>query len=264
MTISMEIVTVSPNQAEKWLDANTHNRSVVNSVVTAYARDMANGRWALNGEAVKIAVDGTILDGQHRLLAVVQADVKVPMLIVTGLEPETQKTMDSGRKRTFSDNLRIDGTVNAAVVASICLRGWMWDSGDRRFKATVRPTQSEMRAWREDNPSVHRSAEIASRTRTAFKAIPQSSAGTAHLLFNRVDQNATAEFFARLASGAGLDEGDPILTLRNRLIRDVMEKKSHPDVVRIGLFIKAWNAYRNGETVGGLLMTPDTKMPEPI
>lgn len=259
----MEIVDVTPDQAGIWLDANTRNRSIVTSLVQAYARDMLAGNWLLNGEAVKIARDGFILDGQHRLQAIRTSGVTVRMLVVSDLEPETQKTMDSGRKRTFADNLKIEGVGYGAIAAAVAMRGWMWDTGDRRLIGSVRPTQSEMREWMQKNPSVARSAEIASRSRTAFKPTPQAVAGVAHTLFSRIDQGDTAEFFARFASGAGLDSSDAILTLRNRLIRDAMEKRHSPDAVKLGLFIKAWNAFRADETISGLVMTPDGKMPEP-
>lgn len=258
------VTEVTPDLARAMLAANTRNRLISAALVTAYARDMVAGRWPLNGEAVKIAWTGDVLDGQHRLLAVIEADTAVDMLVISGLDPDTQKTMDSGRKRTLADNLRIAGVGNTAVVAAISMRGWMWDNGDKRLTKTVRPTQGEQREWIANNPVVHRSAELAARVRTSFKPVTQSISGTAHVLFSRIDTDDTAEFFARLSTGAGLEDGDPILRLRDRFMRDAMDNRVQPDVVRLGLFIKAWNAFRKDETIGGLLMTPETKVPDPI
>ncbi|MDO0930218.1 hypothetical protein QQY66_00225 [Streptomyces sp. DG2A-72] len=57
-------VDVSPALARHWLtEHNTHNRSLRPRVVAAYARDMHAGRWMDNGETIKFAADGTLLDG---------------------------------------------------------------------------------------------------------------------------------------------------------------------------------------------------------
>ena len=61
-----------------------------------YAADMKAGRWQLNGEAIKFDKNGHLLNGQHRLHAVVRADTTIQMLVISGLDPETRTTMDSG------------------------------------------------------------------------------------------------------------------------------------------------------------------------
>lgn len=261
--MQFELIKITPAAAEAYLASNTRNRRIVPNVVAGYARDMAAGAWAPNGEAIKIAADGTILDGQHRLQAIAQAGITVEMLVITGLDPETQKTMDGGRKRTLSDNLGIDGVHNSAVVASITLRGWLWDSGDTRLSRTVRPTQAEQRAWLEQNPGAIRAAEVASRTYSGFPAATQSISGIAHVLFSRIDVDVTARFFAGLETGGGLEEGHPMLLLRGRLVRDYMNKVKEPDGVKLALYIKTWNSMRNGEKPGALLMTAKNHMPIP-
>lgn len=261
--MNIELVKVTPEMAAQWLGRNDHNRPLNKRLVNDYARDMAAGSWTLNGEAVKIAEDGTLLDGQHRLAALVQANVTVEMVVVAGLDPATQETMDTGRKRSFNDVLSIRGVVNAASVAAVAKRMWSWDNGDTRFSANIKPTTAELNAWIAANPSVHRSAEIGVRTRHSFRAIAQSTAGTAHQLFNRLDESDTAEFFAKLGSGAGLEEGEPILTLRNRLMRDAAEGRRHGDMIRIGLVIKAWNYTRKGEKLTRLEMHNESVMPTP-
>lgn len=260
------VLAVTPEQAQEWLDtANKHNRRFNPKVAADYARDMKAGRWRENGEALKFDTQGNLLDGQHRAAAVVLAGIPVSMLIVTGLEPEAQATMDGGRKRTMADRLTLRSVGNAATVSAIARRVWLWDSGDLEFTATVRPTPAEINAWVDANPSVHRSAEMAIRTQTAFRPAIKSIAGTAHNILNRIDSGATAEFFAKLHTGAGLDEKDPILILRNRLTRDMVEGRNQQqmDKVRVGLYFKAWGFWRKNAQVTRLEMTRDTIMPVP-
>lgn len=258
------VIKVTPALATEWLSANDRNRNLNAKIVESYARDMIAGAWALNGEAVKIAENGTLLDGQHRLAAIVRAGIPVETVVITGLPLSTQATMDSGRKRTLADNLRIEEVHNSSVVASIALRMHMWDAGNRDLVVSAAgPTQLEQRAWISANPVVHRAAEMAVRVRREFKLIAPSIVGSGYVLFNRVDAGDTAEFFASLGSGAGLDKGHPILLLRNRAIRDASESRLLTDRTRLGLMIKAWNGVRTNEWPQTLQMTKENKMPKP-
>ena len=262
--MEIAVIDVTPALAEEWLSANNHNRNVNPKIVEAYARDMAAGAWPLNGEAVKIAEDGTLLDGQHRLAAIVRAGVTLRMIVITGLDMATQATMDSGRKRTFADNLKIEQVTNSPIVASIALRMHMGDAGNTALLLSgAAPTQQEQRAWMAENPVVLRAAEMAARIRREFRVIAPSTVGVGYVLFSRVDQKDTAEFFARLGTGAGLDSGHPILLLRNRVIRDHADSRSLTDKIRLGLMIKAWNAVRAGERPKSLIMTKEMRMPLP-
>lgn len=257
-----EAVDVTPALAEKWLKQNTHNRTIRERAVLAYARDMEAGHWAENGEAIKFATDGTLLDGQHRLNAVVLAGVTVRMLVITGLASATQETMDAGSKRRTADAFGLRGETNAAVLSSVTKRVWMWDQGDYRFNGPS-PTTAEAAALLERRPDLRRSADIAVRTHGSFKCLPQSVTGTAHHLFTRIDGNATVWFFQRLADGAELPAGHPILTLRTRAMTEAAERRGSRADRQMAYLIRTWNAVREGRSLARILQDPDAPMPMP-
>lgn len=95
--VTYSIENVTPELAESWLARNTANRRMRRATAEAYARDMESGDWRENGDAICFAVDGTLLDGQHRLTAVVLSGISVPLLIVRDLPRETQDTKDDYR-----------------------------------------------------------------------------------------------------------------------------------------------------------------------
>jgi hypothetical protein len=257
-----QIVEVTPALAEKWLRQNTHNRSVRERVVLAYARDMEAGRWAENGEAIKFAADGTLLDGQHRLNAVTLSGVTVQMLVITGLANSSQETMDAGSKRTASDAFGLRGEVNFAILASVAKRVWMWDQGDTRFTGTA-PTTAECAAVLDERPDLRRSADIASRVRQAFKPLPPSIVGTAHHLFTRIDGPEAVWFFQRVADGAELPKGHPILTLRSRSVSDAADGRNNRPDRHMAYLIRTWNAVREGRSLARIIQAPDAPMPMP-
>ncbi|MFI8278556.1 hypothetical protein ACIGBH_27520 [Streptomyces sp. NPDC085929] len=260
---SVEILTVTPGMAREWLKQNDHNRLIRPRAVTDYARDMAAGAWLMNGEAIKRAADGTLLDGQHRLLAVIESGTAVSMLVITGLPVTTQETMDSGRKRNAGDALTLRGEVNASVLASILRRVWQWEQGDHRLNGRATPTTAELSSLLTERPEIRRSAEIAGRVHQQFRYMPQSVTGTAHHVFSRINGEETVWFFARLGDGAELPGGHPILTLRNRIISDRADGRAIPDYRLMAYLIRTWNAVRDGRELARIQQPADAPMPMP-
>src|SRR5439155_25117462 len=103
------VVDVDPATASAWLQRNLHNRHLREEAVSSMARDMAAGRWQYTGEAVKFSKAGNLLDGQHRLAAVVKSETTIPILVVPGLPDSAQEVIDTGAKRTASDVLYLSG-----------------------------------------------------------------------------------------------------------------------------------------------------------
>lgn len=257
------VIDVTPELARVWLRSNTHNRRLRKRAVTDYARDMAAGHWNLNGEAIKFAKDGTVLDGQHRLRAVIDADTTVQMLVVVGLPAEAQETMDTGRKRTTADVMGLRGETNAAVLASVLRRVWAWDNGDTRFSGNYAATNKECAQLLAERPELRRSTEIAVRTRQAFPHIPQSVLGVAHHLFSRIDLDETTWFFQRVGDGAELSVGHPILALRARVTSERLDSVQMPESRYMAYLIRTWNAVREGRSLDRLVHPPNSAMPTP-
>lgn len=256
-------ITVTPGLAKELLKRNTHNRKLRERAIGDYARDMKALRWPLNGEALKIAENGDVLDGQHRLHAVIAADVAVDMFIVVGLDPAAQETMDSGRKRTTGDALALREEANAVVLAAVLRRVWAWQQGDYRFKGRQTPTTAECTALLAEHPELRRSAEIAARTRAAFPRIPQSVLGTAHFLFNAINPAETAWFFQRIADGAELPLGHPILALRTRVTSERLDSVRLSEDRFMAYLIRTWNACRDGRDLARLQHKPGSPVPQP-
>lgn len=257
------VIDVTPELAREWLRNNTHNRKLRDRAVADYARDMAAGHWTLNGEAIKFATDGTVLDGQHRLRAVIDADTTVQMLIVVGLDPAAQETMDTGRKRTTGDVMGLRGEANAHTLAAVLRRIWAWKSGDYRFGGTYAATNRECADLLAQHPEIRRSTEIAVRTRNAFPHIPQSSLGVAHHLFSTLALDEATWFFQRIADGAELPLGHPVLALRARVTSERLDSVRMPESRHMAYLIRTWNAVREGRSLDRLVHPPNSSMPMP-
>jgi hypothetical protein len=257
-----EVLEVTPELAEKWLQSNTHNRHARPEKVYGYARDMESGKWRENGEAIKFAEDGTLLDGQHRLMAITLAQVPLRMLVVTGLERQTQETMDAGAKRTLADILLLRGEKHCIVLASVLKRAVMWNSGTVKFKsASATPTSAECLTFLDRESRVRESAETGSRlSKTTF--ITAGTVGFTHWLFTGIDAEDARWFFEKLGNGAGLEQFHPVLVLRKRFSDDAKAPSRMPEEMAIAFLVKGWNAYRAGDEMKILRYTPGGANPE--
>lgn len=270
------VVDISPDVAKKWLAQNTHNRNVRTRVVNGYAADMRAGNWVEDGQSIKFSAGavvlldnplitgGTLLDGQHRLSAVVAAGVTVRMLLVSNLADTTQDTMDTGAKRVLGDVLKLRGEAHSITLAAALLRVYQWKQGYRKnlkSAGDARPTHRQLLEVLDEHPDLRRSVEWADRVRKSAR-VTGSTVALTHWLFNQIDSGDCAFFFARFADGAGLMSDDPIYALRRALENFAMAKGRPDDAYVTALVIKAWNAYREGRTVHLLAYRPGGARPE--
>lgn len=121
-------IEVTPELAQRWLKNNFRNRTVREDVVSAYARDMANGRWVYTHQGIAFNDRDELIDGQHRLHAVILSGLASVRMMVTfglpskidGQEMTTMDAVDRGAMRSVADQLKIQhGMKNGSVIAMI-------------------------------------------------------------------------------------------------------------------------------------------------
>ena len=128
MNITQEKIT--PEKAREYLGMNTDNYRKLNHLrVITYAADMKSGRWQLNGEGIKFAKNGTLLDGQHRLQAIIKANVPVEMLVIRDVEDDVD-IYDLNSPRTIGAILRKNGTLDANYTTIVGIGNFIVGNGD--------------------------------------------------------------------------------------------------------------------------------------
>lgn len=102
------ILLITPDMAEKYLQNMRSNRNRSSARVNAYARDMARGAWQENGGAIIFNESGQLVDGQHRLAAIVKSRHPQEMVVITDVADDVC-LFDRGRSRSTSDTLAVGG-----------------------------------------------------------------------------------------------------------------------------------------------------------
>ena len=120
-------VLVTPEKAIDWLEGNTHNRKLRDERVRQYARDIKRGEWHLTHQGIAFDLDGKLVDGQHRLWAIIEANMAVEMLVSTDVSKDTQLVIDDHLPRTGVDALHLQGKGSSrrkVAIVNILIRGF--------------------------------------------------------------------------------------------------------------------------------------------
>lgn len=98
-----KFMTITPEVAASFLKHNTDNRNKRGWWVNGLANMIKRGEWIPTHQGVAFSQSGKLIDGQHRLEAIVEANIPVEMLVVTGVRDDAYKVLDNGIKRTMAD-----------------------------------------------------------------------------------------------------------------------------------------------------------------
>lgn len=103
-----EIETITPDIAKEYLRCNLKNRLVKPRNVESIARQIKRGEYKLTHQGIAFNRNGELVDGQHRLLAVIMANQPVEMMVTRGLDNDVVLAIDRGVNRSVRDTLTID------------------------------------------------------------------------------------------------------------------------------------------------------------
>lgn len=248
-----EIIT--PELAKAYLALNTFNRKEKAAKIEEYVRDMQAEDWAMTGEGLKFSPSGRLLDGQNRLMAVIEAGAPVRMTVVRGVLESAMAKMDSGKPRSRADALFLAGVTHnptkaqdlaAAVVAHRAwTSGWVVNANSRTGKTG--PTNTETINYALDHPGLAAATEFG-RSMYHHLRLPAGAWAVAKMTLDAINSEAASDFFDRIATMHTSGKGDPIATLFRRVAQEREKgRKTYPLGLALFFIFRAWNAYRDEE-----------------
>jgi hypothetical protein len=253
--ISYAIEEISPKVAQEYLEANKLNRKVTPVTVTAYARDMEQEKWRFTGAPISFDVDGNLLDGQHRLLAIIRSGTTQKFLVVRGLDTESRQAMDIGRKRSVADNLVMDhGFRNSSQVASAVRVILKWRLGKLRAGTSYRVTDAEVMDFAVENELALQEAAVYAQKLRRSMPVSLAVATSGYFETHRLDQEKAAIFWTQVVTGAGLEIGDPALSYRNAIARIGSSKHEDRLLINLELTARAWRHFVAGKKTGSSML----------
>lgn len=240
--------TITPEIAKEMLQLNIGNRPLSATNVDVLVKAIKAGGWKLNGETIKLSKAGRILDGQHRLEAVVKSGRTIKTLVVEGLDDDIFDSLGEGKPRSGADTLYIMGEKNCTRLNSCLIMIDKYITG--RVEKNVTYSNSEIKGLMSKYPEARdclHKIKVQGKS-LAFPCVMDAC----FYLFSKKDESLADVFMAKVFRGAGLEEGDPEYALRERLVNNSLSKAKLPKAYVFALFIKAWNHARAGNKIGHL------------
>lgn len=253
-----EVRTINPKQASEMLKGNTRNRNVSTPHVNRLAAAMRAGEWKVNGDAIRF--NGVqLIDGQHRLHAIIKSGVTIKTLVITDLPPDVFDSIDIGKQRSGGNTLEAAGEKYPKLIAA-ALRKLKWILKGRADEIDAITNVEVMRGLAE-HPEIRRAAARIMCSKVVKSLIPPGALVALHYLFCKKDETLAELFIASLDEGSGLVVHDPIYWLRQRLVQNKCNAAKLQTGHMMALTIKAWNAMRGGEKVRTLKWNSGEKFP---
>lgn len=260
MKDDIRVVEVTAAIAEDYLKGNTNNRKLRMFNVSKYAADMVAGRWLLSTDVIGFDTTGRLIQGQHRLAAVIEADkqkpgISVPMLVAWGFPPDTYDVLDQGSIRGAHTVLSTHGVTSTAVTAAAARQVLFYDKfPDVIWRGSESISRVEVIDFVLANKDAFHEANQLSGTRVSRGHLYNVTSMTVlHFLVMRDSANTDKwdEWMRAVAFGEDLKPGHPALVLRNGEILATWGMNGAQP--RLGAYIKLWNYFVEGRTTRGLL-----------
>ena len=209
--MTLREMLITPKMAYEFLEGNTHNRTLRQNVVERYARDMKAGQWRLTHQAIAFNAKKVLIDGQHRLWAVIESDTPTRFMVAFDAPDDSVGVIDSGVIRDDLDHLQLG--FNADVTK------YQTAMAKRLLKANVRgkATPSELHAVIEANADALAFADKCFTRMVRGVTVAPVMAVIARA-YRHADHDKLRHFAEVLQDGRVTDAADdPILMLRNFL-----------------------------------------------
>lgn len=253
-----QLITITPEMAELFLTKNVHNRKISKQVVEGYVYAMKNGNWKVNGDAIRFDWNGNLIDGQHRLEAIIKSNTNIETWIITGIDPASITTMDKGKNRTTHENILFEhpgyNANQASQITTAIAQILLYDNGQSvQLGGGSRGLKSfeSVNGFLTQNKSTIDNLLHTIQSLTSYRTtiMPYSSLLFIYFVCNRVDPVYTNDFMYKLITGANLDITDQIYKLRDIIIKSknsdsVYALKDHE---RIYTVLKCFNGIRKNK-----------------
>lgn len=244
--MNTDIIDVSPSIASDLLKLNTKNRRLSPSRVEFLSAQMKSGQFIFNGDSIRISESGVLLDGQHRLAAIVKSGTTQKMMIINGLADESFTTIDVGAARTSSDFLMLSGVKNSMALAAagrLALSFEVTGSPDISTK-WKQLSKKEIHDYSVKNTNLQKAVNFVEARKDLKRVAPPSITAFCLYHFMLKDERKALEFASEFESGEVSYKNSPVTAVRNAIIFGGARKESRKYIC--GILFKSFKSFCEG------------------
>lgn len=263
--VTVYLLKVTPELATEMLKRNSEGQRTISKLaVERYAADMETEDWIFNGAPVIMSKEHRLLDGQHRLSAIIESGQAQLLLVIHGLDAGAMSTIDAGRTRSYADILKIRGVPHHANVAALTAKVWQWFHGNYGIGKTARvanplhlggaPSHAQRDFWLRkieeayDITFVH-AAKFAASAYSKRRGISISTYGLAWIILSGIDKSLRDSYFEDLLNtDPNYKRSSQCEVLHNRLNR-IRANEDFDAVDQLDALFTSYNAWVNGHNL---------------
>lgn len=275
MRATVTVEEVGPRKAQSMLDSKLESeRHVRTGHVERLAAMMRAGHFRLSSDAV-VLVRNRLANGQHRLAAIVRANMPQKFIVMRCDDDSLYKILDSGIKRTAGDVFSARNAPHSNITAAARRLVVLYHKGLLR---TICPLASRVADDGSlviftrsdivdvDDAELRLLCDLATFVGPLRKkyGLMSSSVATAFLALVHPDDTMIArDFITSIYEGTNIARGTPAHLMRSVLILDC-SRASRPGTNVLGLLIKSFNAQLTGDAPKGLRFSINEAYPSLI
>ena len=249
-------VNVTPEMAYQYLKYNVKNRHLTKPIILAYANDMINGRWKFTSQMITFDKDGILIDGQHRLAAVVKSKTTQKFLIARGGEhTDLFKNYDLGKKRNAGDALSVNGVKNHISVAAIIRKQLQLrfnhkslDGGGARAVIGIEDVYSLYYKYNELYDEITSFSLTYSKKLKLYQASFIGGVIANLIIDKKHDEDIVYSFFKILLTSSNISVS-VITALRLKILNASLNNQELSAKFKLAFLKKAWNCYVQNKDV---------------
>lgn len=209
--VETQIRTITPTEAEIMLATTPPggNRHLRLSHVDTLATLIRKGHWIISHQGVGFNKMGQLIDGQHRLSAIVQSNTPVQIMVTLGLDTETLDAVDRGSLRTIGDIIQITHGIEGGNKLTAACRVIQREFNGNRQSQTV---AGVMEIYRRHQPGLQWTLDALPGRAALSRAPVRAAFAIAYQV--APDPQVIEEFARNYISGAHIDDHEPAWRLR--------------------------------------------------
>jgi len=252
LTPTFQVEHITPDFAESVLETkNSNNRGLKPANLKRLITAIDNDEWILTNQGIAFDKDGNLLDGQHRLQAIVKTGKTLPIMVARNMDPKIFNCVDTGTARTAADGLFIKGCTNPTKIAAgikVYFLYQRFPKGSWTY-ATI-PTHTEIA--NEYNLNRELWDDITEKINFCHRKFHFFNLSVAVAMYKLIkDKNYSEEildeFWTQFAEGTNLDIDNPILSFRNQMMqKGFRHRGSSYQRYQLNAFIRLFNFWIDG------------------
>ncbi|WP_320055727.1 hypothetical protein [Desulfuromonas thiophila] len=246
-------VFITPQVASEMLKNNKGNRPISPARADKYVQDMRMGNWKITHQGIAFDSAGNLIDGQHRLLAIVKSGKSIMMNVSYGLDADVFDVLDTGGNRSRADVLSIAGhppRVARIISAAIpyCIT---YDAGfvpSKNFPRKHGNTNIATLEYFQFNAPLADSALFITKMPRRDAIIKESIACFMHYQISKKHKDAD-DFIQQVLTGDGVTARTAVFEIRKMLIASRIGNHRMIEQVAINRIIAAYNYFHSGKNL---------------